>query len=626
MNYLRNLKLSFLGIVFLVFIPSIILISISLAVLNYKQSYSFILNEIDNKLLSISSITASFIDGDEYKIVLAAKQMKAYTYDNKNDILYSIDQLNRLNFIVKKSGAARLVKDIDTKAYEINDISIDEANNIIYAVTKKNMLISINLQTKKISEIKKFDIKLNGIAFINQNEMFLTSENILYKLKNQEIIKIKEYEVQLDSLNYQDEKIYGVDRASDQYFEIEPSTLKLSISKIDEYPYETTALYSLAVGKDKIYMGNDHLVVESKKDKSLEHESFARMFRDEGLIEYKKYHEPMTKIKLALNLTYHYTLNLLYGDDKKNTYYIFDVHEGNEYSPIGSYDYMDHDDLIGAENVIYRDKAYVGEVKLWEKWGLLKVAYAGIIDSTGKVVGIAGTDVDISFIKSKTHEALVHSISIGLLTLVLSIIASYYIALKIIDPIEKLKSSALKIAAGKYDKKVFIKSPIELAELSDEFNYMSEQLTSEIKNFKNYTFEIKQRQENEKLEKKFYALNYFKDKNIELTGIDSFKNAYGVAFFDNIYYIWSAKQKFDSKIDASRKSAVMNDMLTRLLKTKQEIELFKEISQLESFIKLDTHNKKVYNILDGTKQDLNRIIDMGEIKVVISKNVLDRSF
>lgn len=621
MGYLRKLKLSFLSVVFLIFIPLVILISSTMAILNYKDLYNHILNQINNKLLSISSVTAAFIDGDDYKVVQTPRKISSFTYDKKTNTLYGVSDKNELCTIDQKLGAAKVIEDISLDGYELVDLS-SGIDNTLYAITKSNKLIKIDLASKKIKELKAFNIPLDGLAYESMsNSFYISSGTKLYKYEK-DIKLLKEFDTKLYSLDITADKLYGVDRQKDKIFEIDLEELSLNYFDIEDYPNETTGIYALALSGKKFYMGQSHLVVFDKKEKTLDEENFARLYRDESSPLYKKYIEPMTQIKSALNLTYHYTFNLLYGDDNHNCYYIFDVSEGNEYTPIGSYDIMDEKDLAGAEDVMYRDKAYVGSVKLWEKWGLLKVAYAGIKDSDGKVVAIAGTDVDITFIKSKTHEALVHSITIGIITLILSIIASYYIAIKILKPIEKLKTSALKIAAGNYKEKVHIHSPIELAELSTGFNHMSEQLTSEIKNFKNYSMEIKQRKINEKLHKKLFYLNSFRDSKIQVSGLEKSLRACGVILYEHKYYAWCSKDSFKTKIEASKYSAVMSDVLQKILKFEEKLLIFNEIYQLESFVVIDVNSSKITDILSDSFLELESInnneINVGDMKIHIS--------
>lgn len=623
MGYLKKLKLSFLSVVFLIFIPLIILISTNIALLNYKDLYDHILNQINNKLLSISSVTAAFIDGDDYKLVLEPKKILSFTYDNQTNTLYGVDNSNKLSTIDQKLGAARSIEGIDLKDSYLVDIAIDSKANVLYGISKTNKLLSIDLEDKKIELIKSFDFSLDGLAYDSSSGRFyISGKKKLYSFDKNRLDLLKEFDTNLYSLNISDGKLYGIDRIKDYIVEVKLSDFSIDYLQIDNYPTQSTKKYAFTIGDGKIFMGDKHLVVFNLNDKQIEHEDFARMYRDESTKTYKKYIEPMTKIKLELDLTYHYTFNLLYNDENNNCYYIFDVHEGNEYSPIGSFDFMDEDDLSGAEDVMYRDKAYVGSTKLWDKWGLLKVAYAGIKDSSGKVVGIAGTDVDISFIKSKTHEALVYSIAIGIITLILSIFASYYIAIKIIKPIERLKSSALKIAAGNYKEKVHITSPIELAELSNSFNYMSEQLTNEIKNFKSYSIEIKEKKINEKLHKKLFYINVFRDAKVHVSGLETTLRSHGIVSYDGKYYTWSAKDRFHTKIEASKSSAVMSDILNRLLNEGENISIFKEMFSLEAFKMIDINSNKIYDILSDSiieyENTTGNEINIGDIKIHIS--------
>jgi methyl-accepting chemotaxis protein len=305
----------------------------------------------------------------------------------------------------------------------------------------------------------------------------------------------------------------------------------------------------------------------------------------------------MTAIKLALNLTYHYTFNLLYNDEENNCFYIIDVNEGSEYTPIGSYDVMDADDLLGAENVILRDKTYVSEIKLWEKWGLLKVAYAGIKDSNSNVVAVTGTDVDISIINTKTKNALIQSIIIGILALIIGIFASYYVAIKMINPIQKLKYSALKIAAGNYGDNIFIKSPKELNALSVEFNYMSNELKTTLENFSDYSSSVQAEGVSKELQKRLYQLSCIDDERIKIEGLKESTNVVGIVKKYDIYYVYALDETYDTIVDASQKRVVINDLLKRFLESSSEVE-FIDIVKPSEFIILDMNSLVFEDILN----------------------------
>ncbi len=615
MNFFKKLKLSFLSVVFIILLPITILIASGMAVLNYSQSYNNILDGLNKKLLTISSITASFIDGDDHIIIAKPRQMKAFAYDKRRNELYAIGQDNILYNINIVAGAAIKVQNINLQAYEINDITINSLNSVLYATTSNKQIISVNLDddNQKVREIKLLDFDVQGIAYDSANEhIYVSSNKDLYKVQNNESILVHNFEHKLNSLNFENGFLYGINRVEDSIFSINLEKNKYDLIKIDNFPVDGNSLYALGVNEKNFYAGNQHLMIYDRKEKTTSHEDFARLYRDETSAMYQKYIKPMNEIKVALNLTYHYTLNLLYGDEENNTVYIFDVNEGNEYTPIGSYDFMDHEDLLGAEDVMLRDKSYIGDVKLWEKWGLLKVAYAGIKNKEGKVVAVAGTDIDITIIKAKTHKALIYSITIGLIALVLTVLASYYIAIKIIKPIEKLKTSALKIAAGKYDEKVLIESPSELSTLSNEFNYMSDQLTNKIKNFKSYSIEVKNRKLSQILCTKLENLNQSKTLEVKFNDQIEDNKAKAILLLNDVYYIFCSKELIKSNVEKSQQIALMTDILSRLVKQGESMSTFNEMFVLESFSSVNIGEQIVHNFLENSKQ---RFTNLKEIKI-----------
>jgi len=615
MNFFKKLKLSFLSVVFIILLPITILIASGMAVINYSQSYNNILDELNKKLLTISSVTASFIDGDDHIIIAKPKQMKAFAYDNRRNKLYAIGKDNSLYFINEVAGAAIKVENINLQEYEINDITVNSSNSVLYAVTSSKKLLSVNLDegNPNVNLVQSLDFEVQGIAYDSNNELIYVSSNkSLYKIQDYKTVFLQKFDHNLSALNFEKGNLYGVNRNEESLFSINLKNKKYETLEIENFPVEGNNLYSLAVNEKNFYAGNKHLMIYDRKEKTTSHEDFARLYRDETSERYQKYIKPMTEIKVALNLTYHYTLNLLYGDEENNTVYIFDVNEGNEYTPIGSYDFMDHEDLMGAEDVMLRDKSYIGDVKLWEKWGLLKVAYAGIKDKEGKVVAVAGTDIDITIIKEKTHKALIYSITIGLIALVLTVLASYYIAIKIIKPIEKLKTSALKIAAGKYDEKVIIQSPSELSTLSDEFNYMSEQLTNKLKNFKTYSIEVKERKLSQVLCKKLEGLSQDKKLNIKFDTSNTDNNAKAIIMIGEVYYIFCSEENFNSDIEKSQQIAIMSDVLIRTVKFNESLYTFMEIFSLQSFVTVDIVKKTVN---DYCAKKESSFTDFKEIKI-----------
>ena len=580
MEFFKKLRFSFLSIVMLLLLPFISVLIIGMAILNYYESYNAILEGFNKKLLSISSVTASFIDGDHHRIVSQPKKMIAMA--KSPDTLYALSSDNILQRINLEKGAAIDIDGFDLKGYAINDLAYSQ--NKLYALTADSDLIEIDLVHKTNKRIRHFDFEANALAIDNET-FYIFAKQKLYTLRGDELKFLKTFSFALNSMSYEKDILYGINSEDHSVLSINLDTLTSQQANLKGFSHERAMLSHLAMDEDYFYAGDAQLLMYERNSSTLLHEDFARQYRDETAEIYKKYHDPMSDIKVALNLTYHYTFELLYDDDESNCYYIFDVNEGNDYTPIGSYDEMDRDDLLGAESVLLRDETYVGDIKLWEKWGLLKVAYAGVMDSKGHVSAIVGTDVDMSIIRAKTKEALVKSVLIGIAAMMMGVLVAYFIARKIIKPIKKLKHAALKIAAGKYGDEVYIKSPRELNELSVEFNLMSNALEETVENFYKYSDAIKDSGISKELEKKLKEGMALKENFLGLKFDNKPGQVRGLVQKDGSYYLFSQKGIVQDKIEAIEKSAMLTKLLQRFLSVKGlSLENFIRSLDLEYFI------------------------------------------
>lgn len=74
MDILKKIKYSFLSVVLVILLPIMTLIVVVMAIMNYQQAYDSILEGFNKKLLSISSVSASFIDGADHRTIAIAKK------------------------------------------------------------------------------------------------------------------------------------------------------------------------------------------------------------------------------------------------------------------------------------------------------------------------------------------------------------------------------------------------------------------------------------------------------------------------------------------------------------------------------------------------------------------------
>jgi len=396
------------------------------------------------------------------------------------------------------------------------------------------------------------NIKYNiyGLTYIKKDNSFIISTNsglfeVNINSKNIKLLKQMNYKIDALAFNYSKNILYGVLRNNNKLFTINLKTLELKRVSFKNFPTENSDLYAIEFNKNRLFAGVKQLSIYNLKDKNITYKNFAIAYRDEGDKIFKKYISSMNKFKVATGLTYHYTQELIYGKKDVNCRYILDVSIGNEYTPIGSEDIMNREDILGAEDVIFRGKIYVSKIRKWKKWGLLKVSFAPIYNKKGEIKAMAGADINMDIIKKKRREALIKSILISILFLVVGVIVSYTITKNIIEPISRLKYSTLKVAAGKYGDKIFIKSPKELNELSNEFNYMSQEL-------KNRMVDLNRYSKDNKLQKVQLELLKKLNKNSEIINnklvMDFFNHEYiyhDYMQINNRLYFWLSEKKID---------------------------------------------------------------------------------
>jgi HAMP domain-containing protein len=174
------------------------------------------------------------------------------------------------------------------------------------------------------------------------------------------------------------------------------------------------------------------------------------------------------------------------GIDKKYAYrqvYILDAGASDpnlprqpDFQRPGDYDFSE-----SQENNLYLTKEpFVTPIYESINQTRYMTAYAPVIDDDGKVVALVAADVTLKVIDEKLQRAL------GVILLCSGVIISLlaativFIATKISEPVEKLKTAALSLAAGEYGETIHVKGPKEIVELANTLNTLSECLQEHI--------------------------------------------------------------------------------------------------------------------------------------------------
>lgn len=107
-----------------------------------------------------------------------------------------------------------------------------------------------------------------------------------------------------------------------------------------------------------------------------------------------------------------------------------------------------------------------------DQWGTFLSGYAPVKDSTGKVVGVLGVDMDSSTVIDRQNfiGTLIYLI-IGLSVLVAGAIVALF-SRTMIREIKSLNDTAARISTGDTNVEVKVRRKDEIGELADSFNRM----------------------------------------------------------------------------------------------------------------------------------------------------------
>jgi methyl-accepting chemotaxis protein len=203
---------------------------------------------------------------------------------------------------------------------------------------------------------------------------------------------------------------------------------------------------------------------------------------------------PFRAIKQQTNLTYLYTLIL---GNEEGIIYILDANTDDYHTLIGYEDELPQRIEKEIMSVLNEGQIAISGIQTWENWGLIKSGFAPVRDHSGKIVAVAGADIDINIIEKRTRSALFNVGLVGVLSLLVSSVVAFYVAQRLARPINKIKYAALQIAAGKAGAQIEIRSISELERLSKNFNVMSSSLARTIHDLheQNHAIEQTRRQQ-----------------------------------------------------------------------------------------------------------------------------------
>ncbi len=208
-------------------------------------------------------------------------------------------------------------------------------------------------------------------------------------------------------------------------------------------------------------------------------EGYTRYFDAEAPF-FTDHRKLFSELREALGLTYLYTQVHLQDDQ---IYYVLDGSSEEDWVAPGSADVLPPESVESIREVQLLGKPWVTDLLQWENWGLIKASYTPIRDRSGKIVAMVGADIESSIVKTKTRQALFAVLSLGLMSIIVSVLVSIWISRTLTRPIDEIRDAALSIAAGNLPSKPLrarIREVNQLATTLEQLNSRLQEQRAEV--------------------------------------------------------------------------------------------------------------------------------------------------
>lgn len=176
----------------------------------------------------------------------------------------------------------------------------------------------------------------------------------------------------------------------------------------------------------------------------------------------------------------------------------------------------------------------------------------------GNLVGFIRTSYYLDYINSLFNKLIKDSIKIVLVITIILLFGVFFIVRKISIPLSNLSSASKKIASGKFDTKVQVKSKDEIGELSNNFNLMASKLEILFNEVN------EQKEESKRLEKikKDFITNVSHELKTPLTAIKGFIETLEEEIEDpeNLHYIKIVSKNTDRLINIVQDLLLLSEL------------------------------------------------------------------
>ncbi|MES2465263.1 MAG: HAMP domain-containing protein [Armatimonadota bacterium] len=546
---LRTLVLS-------VLLTSILVITVSMGALIYGSLYDAILESNERKLFAADVATGLFIDGDLHDAIYLKREINALAFDPAQSIIYGTDTLSNTLMTLDVTtdpalrGGATVVGPLGLPAQDLRGMTWDPHREALYALAQiadprgmqsgasATYLLRIDTITgraRRLMPLRGDSGPFRGLAYdpvtttlwtLSGSALWrvlpdtgqtvpvggtgLTKPTALaYAAPTKTLYCLCSGErglAQLDTLTGKASaapkslRPIADDADAVQRIRMQAMTFDTKSGElfgatrglIDRDPAADSTL-----GAPTALVKGDRLGVINPVNGRTRVGSSVIGYRNEQSSAYRRYAVAMGHVRDRLGLTYVYTV---VPDSDNWIRYVIDPTEGAEHTNIGWPDVLTDEHAQGLQQVIEHHDVYLSDIHAWERWGLLKTAYAPIyshnegvniaadtgsdseINTSGGISrAVAGMDINIDVIQTRTRSALTTVGCVALASLLLSAFTTLFLTRRLTSPIAQVKDAALLIASGQYGGRINVQEPRELAELATEFSRMSETMAGRLR-------------------------------------------------------------------------------------------------------------------------------------------------
>jgi GAF domain-containing protein/HAMP domain-containing protein len=162
--------------------------------------------------------------------------------------------------------------------------------------------------------------------------------------------------------------------------------------------------------------------------------------------------------------------------DAQGIYFVVDGNDLNAegFSPYGE-GYLEPSTLL-VENFDSMTGPIVESEIYSDEYGSFLSAYAPILTSDGRRVGVVGVGIAADVIIQEQRQILFNSILVSLAVLAMGVFFGSLAGNALTKPVAKLAEGTLAFASGKFDQRMDIISNDEIGDLANIFNRMADQL------------------------------------------------------------------------------------------------------------------------------------------------------